>query len=84
MDMGSILQYIMNLISQGGSGSGSASVSDPQMTSVNDINTYISFFIYQVKFLPDIYLNIPIKGTASCRMAAVMDCFDRCWMDYTS
>lgn len=49
MDMGSILQYIMNLISQGGSGSGSASVSDPQMTSVNDINTYISFFIYQVK-----------------------------------
>ncbi len=35
-------------------------------------------------YLPDVYLDIPLMGGAFEGMAAVMDCYDRCWIDYRS
>ena len=47
MDLGSMIEYILPLLSQSGDSSGGAS--GLQSTKVNDINTYINFYIYQSK-----------------------------------
>ena len=35
-------------------------------------------------YLPDIYLDSPLMGGMSRGMAAVLDCFDRCYLDFAS
>ena len=35
-------------------------------------------------YLPDLYLDLPLTDGTSGGMAAVLDCFDRCYLDYTS
>ena len=35
-------------------------------------------------YLPDLYLDLPLTGGTSRGMAAVLDCFDRCYLDFTS
>lgn len=35
-------------------------------------------------YLPDLYLDLPLTGGTFCGMAIVMDCYDRCYLDFTS
>ena len=35
-------------------------------------------------YLPDIYLDLPLQGGTFRGMAAVLDCYDRCYLDFTS
>lgn len=35
-------------------------------------------------YLPDIYLDLPLTGGDCQGVAAVMDCYDRCYLDFTS